>query len=693
MELNVIIIEILEALMSGDGKAGISDLSVSLGVSKRTLLYNLKKLNDALRQNGLPQVTASENSLHLDCSGCGEIRERLLGSKGAAYILSAEERKALILLSAGLIGQNVTVDWLCSFMEVSKNTVLGDVAGLKRELMEPGIQMISRARQGYHIQGDELTIRYCIYEYLSRIGTEHTKAMADRILFTAVEARTGKKFEKDEIFSTVYGVIKQAESCVMGKYNHDSLAELAYYVLLILCRSGHGSLYISDECLKSSKEFEAAGDILQSLGEAGLMIPMEECPYLAAILLGSKRYSYHEIAAQSMVDLGAFAGELIDTFETKACVRFGNRGQRIDQFLVHLRPMYYRLKYHVKVRNQYADEIRTVYSGIYDLTLSSVRAIEGRYGLSVPADEIAYICVYFASWLKQQRTGRWTGARCILIVCGAGIGTSLLLRQQITDILGMGYRYETKDFRESAVSDTLRYDMVVTTVDLPYHSDKILKVNPILTARQKEKLLAWSFSGSGGDELLARVEQVIAVAEQYATINNRSKLAINLRRYFENNGEPQEMPRLWDVLTEPMVRVCGHPLDERRAVAYACEALLSAGLVDAGYAGSVWEIIDRMGLYSEIIPGVLLAHAHPSSEVNGVGLSLTVFPGRVQFEKWEKDIAVIATLCAVDNQSHSLVLHDLIRLLEDDSVKSALLDCPYKTGGELYRFLLSKKEE
>lgn len=686
MELNSIIITVYEMLLTSGGRLSVEDALESAGVSRRTLTYNLKKLNYALRQNGSPPVVLEGDYIETDIGEGEAVLASLLRMENASYILSGEERRALIFLSAGLIGCDVMVERLCDMMQVSKNTILGDVGELKTALGKLGIQWISKGRQGYSVGGDELSVRYCLYEHLSHVRTEHTQALTGEILSKAVAVRTGVQMDFNTAFGTLCDAIEGAEQYVQGKYSHNTLTELAYYLLLALCRQGNGSLYVDDEPLMATREYEAAGHIMRTLAGKGLAIGQDERAYIAVVLLGARTISYAQVAAQTPIDLNALAADLVDTFEAKACVTFEGRAARIEQFLLHLRPLYYRLKYQIKVANPYADKIRREYSGLYGLTESVVHAVGARYGLSFPDEEIAYICVYFTAWLKYQHGDEDGAARRILIVCGAGVGTSLLLYRQITDIIGTGYRFETKDLREALAAED-QYDLIITTVELPGRGERVMRVSPMLTGQQKEALLAWSFTRPAEDKVLHQVEQVLQMAEQYATINNRAKLAINLRRFFETGGEMASLPGLWDVLTPDMLRITGRAMGGDAAVRLACECLLAAGCIGPGYADSILGIVEQMGLYSEIYPGMLLAHARPSAQVYRVGLSLTLFRRPARFEQQERDISVILTLCTPDNHSHMQVLQELMQLLGQKSVRDALLAADFRDAAQLNRFL------
>lgn len=687
MELNILIVTILESLFNSEGTVFAAELEERFGVSRRVLDYNVRKLNNILERGGFPQVIITENALMLDTEQGAEMRACLAAQPPGEYILSAQERGLLIALSAGLLSQQTTTDELCRLMNVSRNTVLSDVTALRRTLAETGLTLESSGRLGYQLRGDELALRYYLYEQMIQIRTEFTRMIFEQILLHAVRLR-GLHFEsRDELYGWLEAVIQQTERCVDGSYNHNSILEIRDYILLIVCRAGKGNLYLNRQELSATLEYRMALQVAGMLKSRGVDLPEEEHDYLATVLLGAKRYSYSELAEKGQIDLYQLTNDLIDTFETRACIHLNDREEFARQFMIHLRPLYYRLKYQVKVRNLLCGEIKREYSGIYDLTEKAAGDFERRLGMKIPEEELAYISIYLLTWLKRQRLSEKTGDRRILIICGAGVGTSLLLRQQLSEILGIGYRYETSDIRAVKQAELSQFDLIVTTLDLPFSDQQCLKVDPVLTTRQKELLLKWSSTRSERDELQQRVDQILAAVERHGSVRDRTALTLELRRICAREQDAQGGIGLWDALTPNMVRVCGRKLEQRQAIRYACARLESRGLVDEGYAESVSGIIDQMGLYAEISPGVLLAHAKPGTGVHGVGLSLTVFSEKIEFERWGKLISAVFTLCTPDNQSHLRLLRELMQLLDNEAVRSTLMQCPYENAGRLYRFL------
>lgn len=690
MELNYIIVSILQMLLSSNGDLPISSAIEPLNITRRILLYNLEKLNYNLKINGFPQIEITEDRLLLDVSRSREINEAIFKRSCSIqdYILSQDERRILILLIIGLARNSTTLNSLSSLLYTSKNTTISDISHLKTELADYGLALNNRTKQGYCIEGDELTVRYCLFEYMSKVKSSHMQTLIDKVLLSAVDSNNACQVH-DDIFKIIYKAIESAEIRAGFNFSHNTITEMVYYILLIICRSRKCKLYLNDEFLKTVSEYEVAQQIINQLEENGIIITQEEIPYFTAVLLGAKRYSYRDIAVQTAVNLHDYVNDLIDSFENIAFVKLEDRGTLVDQLLVHVRPMYYRLKYQISVSNRYSNNIKNEYPDIFRYTRQAAESIGHRYGFQVSDEELAYICIYFVSWLTRRKLDVHSRRGNILIICGAGIGTSLFLQQQIREIIGRNYTIDIKDFKNSSITDTIYYDLIISTIDLPFNSEKVMKVDAVLSAAQKNKILNWSISDVNRSDNSC-VEDIISLVEQSAVIVNRPKMVIALRKYLEYYDEIRKI-RLKDALTHDMVSICYDSADSITAIRSACDPLVVNGLVGKDYADSILKLIKEKGLYSEIVPGILLAHAEPAASVNGVGLSLTAFPKGVSFDCCQKEkIKIIFTLCTPNNRAHFFVLNDLRNLLTKSDFISELKERNFSNSNELYQFVASR---
>lgn len=110
------------------------------------------------------------------------------------------------------------------------------------------------------------------------------------------------------------------------------------------------------------------------------------------------------------------------------------------------------------------------------------------------------------------------------------------------------------------------------------------------------------------------------------------------------------------------------------AVRLAGEALLESGAVTEPYIDEMVAVVEDLGPYIVITPGLALAHARPSALVLRPGLSWVTLSSPVCFGHPQNDpVSVVVGLAAPDNQSHVTALSTLAELLSDEQRRYALI--------------------
>lgn len=685
MEINYRVTGLLKILLASDGHISVQAVMEMAGLSRRALLYNMEKLNAFFRELEVSPAEICRGAISWDISQEGRVKQALGRWQNTRYALSKQEREAMVIIWAAVSHEPVTLEALCTLFDVSRNTVVTEVGELKSRLAAAGLGLNSQGRSGYRLEGEETTIRYYVMECLYNLSADHAQQQAHDCILKAAGHICGRAVS-DEDRRALCGIVAEAETQTGLRFNNSAIEEAALYLLLILVRADMGHRTSLGEELAGTDEYAAAGTILRRMEEENLSIPVTEQSYITTVLLASKVFDLDKQPGDE-IDLAAFAEDLVDTFSAKACVRFEERDELVGRLLLHVRPMYYRLKYKIKVHNVLTEEIRGRYRELYNLTDLSVKTVEPRYGLSIPDDEIAYLCVYIGGWMRRSLAPESGTMTRILIVCGTGVGTSLLLRDQLSALLGQGYLYVTKDQRETSRSDGVEYQLVVTTVELDWTGSNMIRVNPILTQSQQNKLLAWSAEVSGSGDV-ERVGHILDIVRRHAVISDEGMLTNALYAYLTHgkDGGEEETASISDVLPPDHFELIETSMDGQKAILHSCRPLLRKGIVGPGYAKSILEIIDLQGLYAEIADGILLAHGKPDESIRGVGLTLTLFRHPVLFPKWDKEIRVIFTLATPDNEAHLFILRDIMKLVRHSDTCKRLTRCDFANTEEAYAF-------
>lgn len=130
---------------------------------------------------------------------------------------------------------------------------------------------------------------------------------------------------------------------------------------------------------------------------------------------------------------------------------------------------------------------------------------------------------------------------------------------------------------------------------------------------------------------------------------------------------------LADLLTERTVRVGVEARDWQEVVDIAGRLLLEDGSIEPSYIDAMREVIQSLGPYVVIAPGVALLHGRPQHGVKRICMSLVVLKTPVKFGHPENDPVTLAfALGGVDERSHLDALAQLATLLSDEDAASRL---------------------
>ena len=126
------------------------------------------------------------------------------------------------------------------------------------------------------------------------------------------------------------------------------------------------------------------------------------------------------------------------------------------------------------------------------------------------------------------------------------------------------------------------------------------------------------------------------------------------------------MSRLANMLTEDTVAL-GVSVDSwQGAVLAVGKLLVESGSVEPRYVPAMVQMVEEIGPYIVITPGVALPHARPQDGVKSPCMALITLSTPVNFGNEHNDpVWLVVGFGAPDNRGHLEALRDLARLLED----------------------------
>ncbi|MCC3372499.1 BglG family transcription antiterminator [Cohnella sp. REN36] len=481
---------LLEVLLRRQGEVTAGEIAEELQISTRTVHREIQELEPILLENGLSLVKKSGIGISVHGKEEDVARfQRLLGAS-VSSTYSSEERKVLILCQLLEEAEPVKLYAIAHALHAAIPTITRDLDEMEPQLQRQRLSLVRRRGYGVEIEGEEPAKRSLIallaQTYLDESelygnapGAPSAGPVTDRLLEMA-----GKSHLLD-----VEQALWQIEE---GWPNR--LSDTAYTRLLIRLsvafarmRAGH---WIASSEAPAEPAASSSPKLARFAETFGIAWPEAEQAYVQRLIDEAKAAAPpHAATPLEMygVTLAETAVELIRAVGRRMDIPFDQDRSLLDGLVRHLGPALERLREGEAIRNPLLSQIRKDYAALF----AAVRdgADEALRGVEVPDEEIGYLVMHFGAamerWQMFPRTLR------ALLVCTSGIGSSKLLAVRLNkeipqiDLIGNYSWYEAARIPQD------RYDLIVSTVDLPVEPSRYIKLSPLLTGEEAEKLRAY----------------------------------------------------------------------------------------------------------------------------------------------------------------------------------------------------------
>ncbi|NLN41777.1 MAG: BglG family transcription antiterminator [Clostridiales bacterium] len=681
--------QLLNQIMSACSPVKISELADAFNISSRTIRYDLDKIDDFLKDNGLPQLMRKPGS-GIEYSPSYYQRLKILGlleSIGSYnYVLTPEERKKLILTELFQAKDFITIEDISNLLSVSRGTVVNDLKEVRKWLAKHELKLKSAPRYGIKIVGSEKDLRKAVVFLLSE-NIELEKALnlikgpINRKINVVTDRQLKKLFQDLEI-SPIEEVICLAEKQLKTTFTDSAYSGLVIHLALAIKRIQLGKNIVMphDELskLKLTKEFAVASSMAAELEERyKINIPTAEIGYITIHLLGGKVTESDIFSNQDWIRLQILTDELIKSIGRKLNVNFMSDRELYSGLLRHLEPTVYRLKHGFPLKNPILKEIKNNYSGIFELVKGSLKPLEDYVGTKIPDEEIGFITIHIGAAIERNKMAKNNIYKAV-VVCGTGLGTAKLLSSRIVNrfpnikILATLASRQIKDFINNK-----ELDLIISTVPTDAQDIPQVIVNPLLVEEDVGKILKFLSTNRPKNPDYGQVQTItnnlLKIIEKYCDIKNRDQLIreismlLNHANFEDSKGVAQ--PVLKDLLTEKTIKLKVRASNWEEAIRIGGELLVENDFVEQRYVDAMIKNVKEMGPYIVIAPGVAIPHARPEDGVKQACMSLITLEKPVNFGNKNNDPTyIVICLGAQNNHSHLKAISELMQILDNNEL-------------------------
>lgn len=645
------------------------DLEEKLSLTRRQITYSIEKANGWLEANGLPIIQRNNaGTFLLNQKVQNYFAEQIQGTcweSETDYIPTEQERSLMIVLYMIDTSEEVSLAHLMDLLKVSKNTALSDVK-LAIKYIEPFKLSFTYSRmRGYCISGEEIAARKLIRKLVMDIlEMYHGSDFMNELL--------GERREE------TFGLVREMEQLLNIKYTDQSLDVLSYVIAFNLSRAQNNH-HLSKKSIARHTDIQDTREYrtVQQILEAHLRLPDVErnwiiLQFLMANIQKSEIHGFEETQLKEAVE------QVISLFEDKVFIKVSDRRILTERLFMHLRPAYYRSKYHLNLEvDSYEGFIRGDDNLLilFNIIQEIIYPIEELLQVKFPQNELALLTFLFGTELVNQGISL-KNKTVAVVVCANGLTISRLLKHTLKDLFPDFVFTETLSSREFS-NYTNRYDIAFTSV--PVVTDKLsFLVDPLMSENEKIGLKRQVYQKIGmyDDEAVRRIMEVV---KQYSQVTDEDGLEqalhqVVLANQSETKVLPDQnaLPDLNSYFAPDAIQMIDSAKDWKEALTIACAPLLNRGIITAGYIDTLISENDTEEAYSFLGDAMAIPHASVEKGVLSDGFALLILKKPVQFRN-QKQIRIITPLAILNQSVHLKAIIQLNQLAEDDSAISNLL--------------------
>lgn len=661
-----------------NSQLSIRHLMNQYDLSRGQINYDLKKINEWLKENHLPPIERTKGGLFIVPDDV--IGEYAYGVPAVDvqidYLFSQQER--IYLLEVMLLSKEeyISLNHFIDALQLSKNTVLRALKAVEEDIASYHLTLQYTRATGYYIDGDEWYKRQLLRDTLNRLQKTNC-GLKTLVEFAQLEEAQVKMY-KDRF--------EKMEEKLEVKFTDEQMEILPSFYILILRRIKKGkkifyNFEIDFEVLADTQEFLAVNQLFPEK----LALSEDEKIYLTLQLLATNVSRSDTLTKNQLSTMSKAIEEVLVLFEQSTALKIENKETLLKQLMTHMRPAYYRIKYHMNFQNHYYDMNREYLASLFYLVEKACTPLTVFFGQELPDNELFFISLFIGGHIisekeKKQGVKREKAA----IVCPNGISVSILLEKNLRSLLPEIDFLPVMSVREFYETD-LDISYVFSVVPLKTETE-LFVINSYLTENEKRQLRKRVMKLSKNTELpQLSPEKIMAVMKKHGAIEDEHGLYYELLEMIDDVELPKverNTPTLLALLNENPIQLFSHGESWPTVLSKLSEPLVAKKIIDGNY-------LEHLLLEYPFIPNhivlreaIALPHTEAENGAWGVGMSLGIVKQGLAYNT--KKIYLVVVLASNDKEKHVDALMELMNLAGKQAIIDHLVEAESEKEARAY---------
>lgn len=536
--MNVIILDkksydLLSYLIRLKEAETVMAISAALGQSRRKIYYHLDKINEALPSHVAQIVSYPRVGILLNSEQKAACQQLLNEVTDYHYVMKGDERRSLSAIYIAVATERVTLDKLMMINDVSRNTILNDLAELREELSSYNnkIQLHATKAKGYYFDCHPMALIQYLYKVLAGVYQGGNSSFIELFDHKLSETQGLSAYFSKEVLDYFHEYLFLSQASLGKTINIQDSQFMLQILPFILLSYRNMQLHSETKtALKSDfnliwkrKEYQIAKALASELyHNFKLHLDDIEVGMVAMLMLSFRKDQDHHVESQDYEQMRATIGDFIDQLELRYQLHFTHKKDLLRQLTRHCKALVYRKTYGIFSINPLTDHIKEKYEELFAMAQSCAVILERAWQIRLTDDDVAYLTIHLGGELRHSHADQEKTK--LVIVSDDGIGIQKLLLKQCQRYLPncqIEAVFTTEQYQ--SVFDLMSVDIVVSTTDALEALVPILIVNPILSDDDIIRLIRFSKQGRLSDssrfslELEKAIETIVKDdADRYA---------------------------------------------------------------------------------------------------------------------------------------------------------------------------------
>ncbi|HEL0608338.1 BglG family transcription antiterminator [Streptococcus equi] len=516
-------------------------ISAALGQSRRKIYYHLDKINEALPSHVAQIVSYPRVGILLNSEQKAACQQLLNEVTDYHYVMKGDERRSLSAIYIAVATERVTLDKLMMINDVSRNTILNDLAELREELSSYNnkIQLHATKAKGYYFDCHPMALIQYLYKVLAGVYQGGNSSFIELFDHKLSETQGLSAYFSKEVLDYFHEYLFLSQASLGKTINIQDSQFMLQILPFILLSYRNMQLHSETKtALKSDfnliwkrKEYQIAKALASELyHNFKLHLDDIEVGMVAMLMLSFRKDQDHHVESQDYEQMRATIGDFIDQLELRYQLHFTHKKDLLRQLTRHCKALVYRKAYGIFSINPLTDHIKEKYEELFAMAQSCAVILEQAWQIRLTDDDVAYLTIHLGGELRHSHADQKKTK--LVIVSDDGIGIQKLLLKQCQRYLPncqIEAVFTTEQYQ--SVFDLMSVDIVVSTTDALEALVPILIVNPILSDDDIIRLIRFSKQGRLSDssrfslELEKAIETIVKDdADRYALKTKIEKL-------------------------------------------------------------------------------------------------------------------------------------------------------------------------